>query len=119
MGRAFPSNLVADIGGYDRESMDDLLDAASGLFEELQFSKPMGTWVYQFKRASWREAALEHGKAREDYKEVAKQTALFLERFLAPRGYEFLIKTARTYAEAGEPVRAAIMRSMALSADRP
>ena len=119
LGRAFPSNLVADIGGYDRESMDDLLDAAGGLFEELQFSKPMGTWVYQFKRASWREAALEQGKAREDYKEVAKQTALFLERFLAPRGYEFLIKTARTYAEAGEPVRAAIMRSMALSADRP
>lgn len=120
LGRAFPSGLLADVGGFDRDSVDDLLDAAGELFEELQFSKPLNTWIYQFKRASFREGTLQHGKAtREDAAQLARQTAMFLERFLVPRDYAFLVKTARLYAEAGEPGRAAMMRSMAISADRP
>lgn len=120
LGRAFPSGLLADVGGFDRDSVDDLLDATGDLFEELQFSKPLNTWIYQFKRASFREGALQHGRAtREDAAQLTRQTALFLERFLVPRDYAFLVKTARLYAEAGEPNRAAMMRSMAISADRP
>ena len=119
LGRAFPQNLVADIGGYDRDSVGDLLDAADELFEEMQFSEAMGTYIYQFKKASWREAALATGKAGEHGAQVAVQTGTFLERFLVPRAYDFVVKTARIYAIGGQPARAAVLRSMALGGDQP
>ena len=119
LGRAFPQNLVADIGGYDRDSVGDLLDAVDGLFEEMQFSEAMGTYIYQFKKASWREAALATGRAKENGTQTALQTGTFLERFLVPRAYDFVVKTARIYAIAGSPGRAAVLRSMALGGDQP
>jgi tetratricopeptide (TPR) repeat protein len=120
LGRAFPSSLVADVGGYDRDSIDDLLDAAGDLFEEMQFSKPMQTWIYQFKKASYRDGALAHAKANNpDHQQIARSTASFMERFLVPRAYDFVVKTARVYAIAGSPKQAAVLRSMAVSGDRP
>jgi tetratricopeptide (TPR) repeat protein len=123
LGRGFPSGLLADIGGYDRESVDDLLDAAPDLFKEVQFSQPMQTWIYQFKKGIWRQGALDvylqdPAKAAEG-KEIGRRTALFLERFLVPQAYEFVVKTARLNAEVGELDRARMLRSMALSSGRP
>jgi len=118
LGRAFPSGVLADIWGYERDSIDDLLDAADGLFAELQFSKPLGTWVYQFTHAIFREGVLE-GRDGDDDKKQAANTAGFLHRFLAPRGYEFLVKTARLYARAGNVQNAQVLKSMALTADQP
>ena len=62
LGQAFPAAIVADMGGYDRESIDDLLDAAGDLFEEVQFSKELGTWIYRFTKGTWRQAVLEAHK---------------------------------------------------------
>ena len=44
---------------------------------------------------------------------------MFMERFLVPRGYGFITKTARVYAENKAPQRAAVLRSIALSNDAP
>ena len=117
LGLSFPSGIVADMAGYDRESVDDLLDATEGIYKELQFSKPLGTWVYQFHKALLRESVIARHTSDED-KNVARQVGAFMERFLAPRGYPNLIKTLRVYADAGEAQRAAIVRSMALGADQ-
>lgn len=117
LGLSFPSGIVADMGGYDRESVDDLLDATEGLYKELQFSKPMGSWVYQFHQALLRESVLSRHTSDED-KTIAANVGVFMERFLAPRGYPNLIKTLRIYADAGQAQRAAILRSMALGADK-
>ncbi len=116
LGAAFPSNLVADMGGYDRDSIDDLLDAMGDLFEEVQFSQELGTWVYRFKRGSYREGVLERN-AGEEGAELARRVGLFMERYLVPRGYGFVVKTARIYAEHGAPNRASVMRAMALTQD--
>ncbi|NCG20826.1 MAG: hypothetical protein GWP91_17600, partial [Rhodobacterales bacterium] len=118
MGQAFPSRLVADMGGFVPESIDDLIDAQDDLFAEVQFSKEMNTWIYRFKRGSWREGVLEANQDDEGL-DLARRVGLFMERFLVPRGYGFIAKTARVYAENGAGARAANMRSVALTNDSP
>ncbi len=118
LGQAFPSGLVADMGGYERDSVDDLIDAMGDLFEEVQFARDLGTWIYKFKRGSWREGILAQNDTEEG-QALARRVGVFMERFLVPRGYGFIVKTARIYAEHGAPERAAVMRSIALSNDAP
>lgn len=118
LGLAFPSGLVADVGEYERDSVDDLFDACPDLVAELQFSKGLGTWVYQFKRGIYRQAVLEAHASDADH-ELGRRAGLFMERFLVPRGYEFVVKTIRLYAEHGALQRAAMVRSSALATDRP
>ncbi|MES2640375.1 MAG: hypothetical protein V4850_12860 [Myxococcota bacterium] len=118
LGLSFPSGLVADMDGLDRDSVDDLLDACPDLLTELQFSKGLGTWVYQFKKGIWRQAILDAHQTDEDH-DLARRVAGFLEKFLVPRGYEFVVKTFRMFAEHGAPQRAMILRSVALGNDRP
>lgn len=123
LGAAFPSNLVADMGGFDRDSVDDLLDAtlhgAGGdahIFEEVQFSQELQTWIYRFKLGSYREGVLERN-AGEEGQELARRVGLFMERYLVPRSYAFISKTARIYAEHGAYQRASMMRALALTQD--
>lgn len=118
LGLGFPSGLVADMDGWDRDSVDDLLDASEDLVKELQFSKGLNTWVYQFQKGIFRQAILDANATPEGH-ELAQRVATFLERFLVPRGYEFIVKTQRIYADHGAPGRAVVLRSMALGADRP
>jgi len=118
LGTAFPSNLVADMGGFDRDSVDDMLDAMGDLFEEVQFSQELQTWIYRFKRGSWREAVIELNDNDEGH-DLARRVGLFMERYLVPRGYGFIVKTARVYAEHQAYNRAAGMRALALSNDNP
>jgi tetratricopeptide (TPR) repeat protein len=118
LGQAFPSGLVADMAGFDRDSVDDLVDAAPDLFEEVQFANDLGTWIYKFKRGSWREGVLEANR-NEEGRALAERVGVFMERFLVPRGYGFIAKTARIYAECGAYGRAQVMRSIALSNDAP
>jgi len=118
LGQAFPSGLVADMGGFTRDSVDDLIDAAGDLFEEVQFANDLGTWIYKFKRGSWREGVLELND-NDEGKALAQRVGVFMERFLVPRGYGFIVKTARIYAEAEAYGRAQVMRSIALSNDAP
>lgn len=118
LGQAFPSNLVADMGGWDRDSIDDLVDAVEDLFEEVQFAEELGTWIYKFKRGSWREGILEMNDTDEGH-ELARRVGLFMERFLVPRGASFIPRTARVYAEHGAGGRANLMRSLALTNDAP
>jgi tetratricopeptide (TPR) repeat protein len=118
VGQVFPSSLVAEMGGFERESVDDLLDAMEDLFEEVQFSESLGTWLYKFKRGSWREGILEHNDTTEGH-ELARRVGLFMERFLVPRGQAFVTRTARIYAEHSAPNRAMTMRAVALTRDNP
>ncbi len=118
LGQAFPSILVADMNGLDRESVDDLLDAQEALYEEVQFSKELGSWIYRFARGCWREGVLEQHTSDEDV-EVARRVGLFMEQVMVPRGYGFIARCARIYAEARAPGRASLMRAMALSRDNP
>lgn len=117
LGVTFPSGLVADIGGWERDSIDDLLDATEQLYKEVQFSQPLGTWVYQFKRALLRESVLARHTSEEDH-EVARRVGLFIERVLVPRGFEFIGKALRLYGEHNAPNRANLLRGMALGADQ-
>jgi len=116
LGQAFPAGIVADMGGFDRDSVDDLIDAMPDLFEEVQFSQELGTWLYRFKRGCWREGVLEMHATEAD-RELARRVGLFMERFLVPRGYGFISKTARVYAENGAGQRASLMRALALTND--
>ncbi len=118
LGQAFPANLVADMGGYERDSVDDLIDAMGDLFEEVQYSQEMSTWLYRFKRGCWREGILEQNSGEEG-KDLARRVGMFMERFLVPRGYGFIVKTARVYAENGAGGRASLLRAMALTNDAP
>jgi tetratricopeptide (TPR) repeat protein len=118
LGVSFPSGLVADMGGYVRDSVDDLMDATENTYKELQFSEALGTWIYQFKQALLRESVLARHTADED-QETARRTATFIERFLAPRGHGYVVKTLRLYAENGAPERAAMLRGMAIAGDQP
>jgi tetratricopeptide (TPR) repeat protein len=118
LGQAFPSNLVADMGGWERDSIDDLVDAAEDLFEEVQFAEEMNAWIYKFKRGSWREGILERNNTPEGH-ELARRVGFFMERFLVPRGYAFIARTARVYAEHQAGQRAHVLRSLALSNDTP
>lgn len=118
LGVSFPSGLVADMGGYVRDSVDDLFDATEQSYKELQFSEPLGTWIYQFKQALIRESVLARHTSDED-EESARRVATFIERFLAPRGHGYVVKTLRLYAENGAPQRAAMLRGMAIAGDQP
>lgn len=118
LGLSFPSSLVADMGGFDRDSIDDLFDATEDVYKELQFSKPLGTWIYQFHKALLRESVLARHKGDEDT-ELARRVAAFMQRFLVPRGFAYLVKTMRLWAETGMPRNAAVLRSAALTHDRP
>lgn len=117
LGISFPSNLVADMGGYDRDSIDDLMDATGQLYKELQFSQPLATWIYQFNKGILRESVLSRHRADAD-KDLARRVGAFMERFLVPRGYGFLVKTMRLYAENDARDRAAMLRAVALGADQ-
>jgi tetratricopeptide (TPR) repeat protein len=117
LGVSFPSALVADMGGYDRDSVDDLIDATAGLYKELQFNEQMGTWIYQFNRAILRESILSKHSSDAD-QETARRVAAFMERFLVPRGFGYITKTLRIYAENGAPQRSAMLRGMALAGDQ-
>lgn len=117
LGQAFPAGLVADMGGFDRDSVDDLLDA-SAMFEEVQYAEELGTWIYKFEKGSWREGILEENDTDEGH-DLARRVGLFMERFLVPRGPAFIPRTARVYAENGAGNRANVMRSLALSNDAP
>ncbi|MFT4626344.1 MAG: tetratricopeptide (TPR) repeat protein [Myxococcota bacterium] len=116
LGHAFPSGIVADMGGFDRESVDDLMDAMGGVFEEVQFSNELSTWIYRFKRGSYREGVIEH-HANEEGEQLARNVGLFMERYLVPRGYGFMPKTSKLYAEHGALQRAALVRAMQLGND--
>lgn len=118
LGHVFPSGLVADMGNFDRDSIDDLLDATPALVKETQFSKGLGTWLYQFTRGTWRDAMISSHRD-EQHRQIGRNVALFLERYLVPRGYEFVVKTIRLYAENGALQRAAVLKGGALSNDRP
>jgi tetratricopeptide (TPR) repeat protein len=118
LGLSFPSGLVADMGAYTRDSIDDLLDATEAVYKELQFSEPMQTWIYQFHKAILRESVLARHTSEEDVA-VAQRVAAFMERFMVPRSYAYLVKTMRMFAEYQAPNRAARLRSAALSADQP
>jgi len=118
LGLTFPSGLVADLRGLERDSVDDLLDATDALYKELQFSKPLGTWIYQYHRALLRESVLVRHASDED-KQHRVLVARAMEQALVPRGYAYVVKTARMYAEGGEAGRASLMRSMALASDQP
>ncbi len=116
LGVQFPSGLVADMAGFDRDSVDDLLDAATGLVKEDQFHQGFGTWLYQFNKPLFREAVIGAHQSEEDH-EIGRRVGLFMERVLAPRGHAFAVKTARVYAEHGAGQRANLLRSMALGQD--
>ena len=118
LGVSFPSGLVADMGGYVRDSVDDLFDASAQAYKELQFSEPLGTWIYQFNQALLRESVLSRHTG-EEAEETARRVATFIERFLAPRGHGYVVKALRMYAENGAPQRAAILRGMAIAGDQP
>lgn len=118
LGQAFPSSLVADMGGYDHESVDDLIDAMGTLFEEVQFADDMNTWIYKFARGTWREGIIEVNDTDEGHA-LARRVGMFMERYLVPRGYGFIAKTARIYGEHGALGRAAAMRSLGLQNDAP
>jgi tetratricopeptide (TPR) repeat protein len=123
LGQSFPSRLIAEIGGWEQESIDDLLDATGGLFAEDQFSKPFQTWIYRFTRSSWRQGVLDANLRDESRSEAAKakgkETATFMERFLVPQGSQFISKTARIWAEIGETERARMLSQMAIGSDPP
>ena len=116
LGPAFPSNLVADMGNFDRDSVDDMLDAMPELFEEVQFSDDLGTWIYRFKRGSFHEGIMERNESDEGHA-LARGVGEFMERYLVPRGYGFIVKTAKVYAEHGAPQRADVMRANLLTQD--
>jgi len=118
LGLSFPSGLLADMANLDRESVDDLLDATETVYKEVQFSQPLGTWIYQFHKALLRESILARHTSEED-RQLGARVGMALERTLVPRGYAYLVKTLRLYAESGEGGRANVLRSMALGADQP
>jgi tetratricopeptide (TPR) repeat protein len=118
LGVQFPSGLVADMAGFDRDSVDDIMDAASDLVKEDQFHKGFDTWLYQFQKPLFREAVILAHQSDAD-KEIARRVGLFMERVLAPRGYLFVVKTARLYAEYGVGQRANQLRSLALGQENP
>ena len=118
LGHSFPSAIVADILGLGRDSVDDLLDACEDLFEEQQYQEQLKSWLYRFKRPFFRFGVMAANRDEEGRKR-AINVGQFMERFLAPRGHEFLLRTLRTYSEAGEAKRALYVKSMALTADRP
>jgi tetratricopeptide (TPR) repeat protein len=118
LGMSFPSGIVADMLNLDRSSVDDIYDATESGYKEVQFSKPLNTWIYQFKHAMIREAVLAKHQSEEDNR-IAGNTGAFIERFLAPAGYGYVVKALKIYANADVQQRADVMRNVALGADQP
>ncbi len=118
LGMSFPSGIVADMLNLDRSSVDDIYDATEGIYKEVQFSKPLNTWIYQFNHAMIRESVLAKHITEEDNR-IAGNTGAFIERFLAPAGYGYVVKALKIYANAGVQQRADVMRNVALGADQP
>ena len=118
LGMSFPSGIVADMLNLDRSSVDDIYDATEDAYKEVQFSKPLNTWIYQFKHAMIRESVLANHTSEEDNR-IAGNTGAFIERFLAPAGYGYVVKALKIYANAGVQQRADVMRNVALGADQP
>ncbi len=118
LGLSFPSGIVADMLALERSSVDDIFDATEDVYKEVQHSKPLGTWIYQFQKAMYRESVLARHQSEDD-KRITGNTAAFVERFLAPAGYGYAIKAMRLYAKAGLNNHAARMRNIALGADQP
>ena len=118
LGLSYPSGLIADMGNYTRSSVDDIFDATENIYEELQRSEPLNTWVYKFKKALIRDSILARRKEEND-KKIAGNIGMFLERFFVPQGYGYLSKTMRIYAQADLNNRAAALRNVAMSADNP
>jgi len=118
LGQAFPASLVADLGGYDRESIDDLLDAMGDTFEEMQFSEELKTWIYKFKSGTYREGVL-RGMNNDEGHDLGRRVAFSLERNMAPRAYGYIGRAARIYAAHGAYQRANVMRAQGLTADAP
>ncbi|MFH1467082.1 MAG: hypothetical protein ABIO70_22050 [Pseudomonadota bacterium] len=118
LGHTFPSSIAADVMGVDRDSIDDLLDACEGLYKEEQYQEQLKSWLYTFQRPFFRFGVLAAHRDDAGRQRTARVGA-FMERFLAPRGHEFMVRTLRTYAEAGEAQRCMIVKCLALTADRP
>jgi len=118
LGMSFPSGIVADMLAFDRSSVDDIYDATDGIYKEVERSAPLNTWIYQFRKAMMRESVLARFQSEDD-KRVAGNTGAFLERFLAPVGFGYVIKALHIYADAGVTQRADVMRNVALGADQP
>jgi hypothetical protein len=118
LGISFPSGIVADMLGLNRDSVDDIYDATEGAYKELLNSKPLNTWIYQFKRAMYRESVLARHQTEEDHK-IATNVGTFVERFLAPTNYAFVIKALHIYGRAGNKQRSQLMRNIAMGADQP
>ena len=118
LGLSFPSGIVADMLALERGSVDDIFDATEDVYKEVQHSKPLGTWIYQFQKAMYRESVLARHQSEDDLR-ITGNTAAFVERFLAPAGYGYAVKALRLYAKAGLEQHAARMRNVALGADQP
>ena len=118
IGLSFPSGIVADMLALERSSVDDIFDASEAVYKEVQHSKPLNTWIYQFKKAMYRESVLARHQTEDD-KRITGNTAAFVERFLAPAGYGYAVKAMRLYSDAGLEQHAARMRNIALGADQP
>lgn len=118
LGVNFPAALVAEMGGYEKDSVDDLLDAMGGLFEEQEYQEQMGTWIYRFAKPVLREAVLARNTSEES-RDLARRVGVFFERFLAPRGLAYVQRAARIFGEFGAPRRAEGMRALALTQDDP
>lgn len=116
LGQAFPSGLVAEIAGYDRDSVDDLIDAMEPMFEQVQYAEDMRTWIYKFRAGCYREGVLLQNNTDEGHR-IARNVALFLERFLAPRGVAFLTRAIRIFASHGAEGRAQALRAQAITQD--
>lgn len=118
LGLSFPSGIVADMLALERSSVDDIFDASEDVYKEVQHSKPLNTWIYQFKKAMYRESVLARHQTEDD-KRITGNTAAFVEKFLAPAGYGYAVKAMRLYSDAGLEQHAARMRNIALGADQP
>ena len=81
----------------------------------------LNPWAHGFtssKRALIRESVLARHTG-EEAEETGRRVAAFMERFLAPRGHGYVVKTLRMYGENGAPQRSAMLRGMAIAGDQP
>jgi len=118
LGISFPSGIVADILAMNRDSVDDMYDATEDIYKELVNSKPLNTWVYQFQRAMYRESILARHQSEEDLN-IARNVGIFVERYLAPSSFGFVMKALHIYGKAGVQDRAQLMKNIAMGADQP
>ena len=116
MGVSFPSEFIARMGNYKSDSIDDLLDA-SDIYDELQRSEPLNSWIYRFTKTIYRDSVL--ARHTEKDKTIAKNVAQYYERVFAGLGPGFLTKTIRMYADIGESARAEMLINRALLAEEP